>query len=146
MDFKINRIEKLLSFDSIRIGKIIEMIQLTSVYTTLAILASYFLNKYLFFHISNVNYSVIITFIVLVFELSVITILAFYLRKFAFIVPSIPSFYIKNFKPHTTMDYTFWITFIIVFIGTVDKVNSKIDFIKEYIIKKERNLMKSEKI
>lgn len=145
MDFKINRIEKLLSFDSIRIAKIIEMIQLTAIYTTLAILASYFLNKYLFLDISNNNYSIIITFIVLVFELSVITILAFYLRKIAFIVPSIPSFYIKHFKPHTTMDYTFWITFIIVFIGTVDKVHSKIDFIKKSIIKSEKNIIKSEK-
>ena len=134
MDFKINRIEKLLSFDSIRVAKIIEMIQITAVYAILAILASDFLNKHLFVDISHDNYSVIITFIALVLELSVITILAFYLRKVAFIVPSIPTFFVKNFKPHTTMDYTFWITFIIVLIGTVDKVNSKIDFIKEHII------------
>ena len=134
MDFKINRIEKLLSFDSIRVAKIIEMIQITAVYAILAILASDFLNKHLFVDISHDNYSVIITFIALVLELSVITILAFYLRKVAFIVPSIPTFFVKNFKPHTTMDYTFWITFIIVLIGTVDKVNSKIDFIKEHIM------------
>ena len=128
------RINKLLSFDSIRVAKIIEMIQITAVYAILAILASDFLNKYLFLDISHDNYSVIITFIALVLELSVITILAFYLRKVAFIVPSIPTFFVKNFKPHTTMDYTFWITFLIVLIGTVDKVNSKIDFIKEHIM------------
>jgi len=128
------RINKLLSFDSIRIAKIIEMIQITAVYAILAIFASDFLNKHLFLDISHDNYSVIITFIALVLELSILTILAFYLRKVAFIVPSIPTFFIKNFKPHTTMDYTFWITFIIVLIGTVDKVNSKIDFIKEHIM------------
>ena len=83
---------------------------------------------------SGVKFVLVSFFIALVLELSVITILAFYLRKVAFIVPSIPTFFIKNFKPHTTMDYTFWITFIIVLIGTVDKVNSKIDFIKEHII------------
>ena len=71
------RINKLLTFDSIRVAKIIEMIQITAVYAILAILASDFLNKHLFLDISHDNYSVIITFIALVLELSVITILAF---------------------------------------------------------------------
>ena len=128
----INKFYKLINLDDIRIGKIIEIFQLTIIFTFLGAFAAYFTNKYVLIqpHYSD---SLIKILVLLSIELFFLTVIIFYLRKITMIFPSIPTYLIKDFIPYTTLDITMWMVLVFVFVGSIDKLNSKVLLLQQKI-------------
>ena len=128
----INKFYKLINLDDIRIGKIIEIFQLSLMFTFLGAFAAYFTNKYVLIqpHYSD---SLIKILVLLSIELFFLTVIIFYLRKITMIFPSIPTYLIKDFIPYTTLDITMWMVLVFVFVGSIDKLNSKVLLLQQKI-------------
>lgn len=128
----INKFYKLINLDDIRIGKIIEIFQLSIMFTFLGAFAAYFTNKYVLIqpHYSD---SLIKILVLLSIELFFLTVIIFYLRKITMIFPSIPTYLIKDFIPYTTLDITMWMVLVFVFVGSIDKLNSKVLLLQQKI-------------
>ena len=76
------------------------------------------------------------------FELFVIVIGLFYIRKIALAIPSIPSLIYPEFKSHTTIEYVIHIITVFLFLETLKNLSTKIeriraiDFFTNFLIKK----------
>ena len=125
MKYYQNRFQQILSFDEIRIGKIIEIFQFSLVFTILAVIGAYITNEYLLFDF-NGNENILHIFLTLSLELAFLTLLVFYLRKVALLVPSLAAMLFTNFKPYTTIELGIWIILVFVLIGGLDKINYKV--------------------
>jgi len=125
MKYYQNRFQQILSFDEIRIGKVIEIFQFSLVFTVLATIGSYITNKYLLFDL-NGNENILHIFLTLSLELAVLTILVFYLRKVTLLVPSLAAILFTNFKPYTTIELGMTTILVFVLIGGLDKINYKV--------------------
>jgi hypothetical protein len=64
-------------------------------------------------------------------ELSVLTIIVFYLRKITMLVPSLASALFKEFIPGTTLEMSLWMILVFVYVGSIDKLNNKVALLKE---------------
>tara|TARA_A100001015_G_scaffold234242_1_gene265683 strand:- start:209 stop:616 length:408 start_codon:yes stop_codon:yes gene_type:complete len=127
-----NRLNKLISFDTIRLLKILELIQYAIILYLLVITVSYFLDNYIINHKyegENIGKLLLSS----LFDLIIIIIVTFYLRKLALLFPSIPHLLYPKFKENTTIDYSFQIAVGVVFV----------EFLPSFInnIKKIVNLM-----
>ena len=139
MKYYQNRFQQILSFDEIRIGKVIEIFQFSLVFTILAIIGAYITNEYLLFDF-NGNENILHIFLTLSLELAFLTLLVFYLRKVALLVPSLAVMLFTNFKPYTTIELGIWIILVFVLIGGLDKINYKVRLLNDKfnkLIKKE---------
>ena len=139
MKYYQNRFQQILSFDEIRIGKVIEIFQFSLVFTVLATIGSYITNKYLLFDF-NGNENILHIFLTLSLELAFLTLLVFYLRKVALLVPSLAVMLFTNFKPYTTIELGICIILVFVLIGGLDKINYKVRLLNDKfnkLIKKE---------
>jgi len=139
MKYYQNRFQQILSFDEIRIGKIIEIFQFSLVFTILAVIGAYITNEYLLFDF-NGNENILHIFLTLSLELAFLTLLVFYLRKVALLVPSLAAMLFTNFKPYTTIELGIWIILVFVLIGGLDKINYKVRLLNDKfnkLIKKE---------
>ena len=125
MKYDQNRFQQILSFDEIRIGKIIEIFQFSLVFTVLATIGSYITNKYLLFDF-NGNENILHIFLTLSLELAGLTILVFYLRKVTLLIPSLAAILFTNFKPYTTIELGMTTIMVFVLIGGLDKINYKV--------------------
>jgi len=117
------RINKLLSFDKIRLYKIIEIIEYSIIFFILIICISFIWNNIYYKYKNNINiFSIsdesndlekknldketfIELFFITLFQTILIVIIFFYLRKIVLLFPSIISIYDKQFKPYTTFNY-----------------------------------------
>ena len=139
MNYYKERFNQVVSIDEIRISKIIEITQFSLVFTILAIISSYLINKYVLFSFTN-KHSFLTILITLSLELAFLTLVVFYLRKITLMVPSIPSLIFKNFIPYTTIDLGMWMVLVFVFTTTIDKLTDKIQLLSNKfntILKKE---------
>ena len=139
MNYYKERFNQVVSIDEIRISKIIEITQFSLVFTILAIISSYLINKYVLFSFTNKD-SFLTILITLSLELAFLTLVVFYLRKITLMVPSIPSLIFKNFIPYTTIDLGMWMVLVFVFTTTIDKLTDKIQLLSNKfntILKKE---------
>ena len=125
MKYYQNRFQQILSFDEIRIGKILEIFQFSLVFTILAIIGAYLTNEYLLFDF-NGNENILHIFLTLSLELAGLTILVFYLRKVTLLVPSLAAILFTNFKPYTTIELGMTTIMVFVLIGGLDKINYKV--------------------
>ena len=130
MKYYQNRFQQILSFDEIRIGKVIEIFQFSLVFTVLATIGSYITNKYLLFDF-NGNENILHIFLTLSLELAVLTILVFYLRKVTLLVPSLAAILFTNFKPYTTIELGMTTILVFVLIGGLDKINYKVKLLNK---------------
>ena len=130
MKYYQNRFQQILSFDEIRIGKIIEIFQFSLVFTILAVISAYITNEYLLFDF-NGNENILHIFLTLSLELAFLTLLVFYLRKVALLVPSLAVMLFTNFKPYTTIELGIWIILVFVLIGGLDKINYKVKLLNK---------------
>ena len=60
-----------------------------------------------------------------------LTIVVFYLRKITLIIPSIATLLFSNFKPYTTIELAMHMVLIFIFIGSISKVNDKVDLLNK---------------
>lgn len=125
MKYYQHRFQQILSFDEIRIGKIIEIFQFSLVFTILAIIGAYLTNEYLLFDF-NGNENILHIFLTLSLELAGLTILVFYLRKVTLLVPSLAAILFTNFKPYTTIELGMTTIMVFVLIGGLDKISYKV--------------------
>jgi len=126
----ITRLNQLISFDKIRLGKFIEFFQYSFIFTFMAAYTAHFTNEYLLFNSSEDDSLFKIIFILSI-ELAILTIIVFYLRKITLLIPSIASFLFNHFEPYTTLELTIWTVLVFVFIGNIDKLNNKLAIIKK---------------
>ena len=125
MKYYQNRFQQILSFDEIRIGKIIEIFQFSLVFTVLAIIGSYITNEYLLFDFHG-SENILHIFLTLSIELAVLTLLVFYLRKVTLLVPSLAAILFTNFRPYTTIELGMTTIMVFVLIGGLDKISYKV--------------------
>ena len=140
MNYYKGRFNQVVSFDEIRIGKVIEIIQFSLIFTFLAVISSYLMNKYVLFSFTNKE-SFLTILITLSLELALLTLVVFYLRKITLMFPSISTFMFKNFKPYTTIDLGMWMVLVFVFTTTIDKLTSKVKILSnkfDEMVKHER--------
>ena len=140
MNYYQKRFQQVISYDEIRIGKILEIIQFSFVFTILAVIASYGVNKYILFE-HNEDESAIQILVTLSIELALLTIIVFYLRKITLMVPSIASMIFSNFKPYTTIDLGMWMILVFVFVGGISKINDEISLLNRKFDKLLKNTL-----
>lgn len=140
MNYYQKRFQQVISYDEIRIGKILEIIQFSFVFTILAVIASYGVNKYILFE-HNEDESAIQILVTLSIELALLTIIVFYLRKITLMVPSIASMIFSNFKPYTTIDLGMWMILVFVFVGGISKINDEISLLNRKFDKLLKNIL-----
>jgi len=128
MNYYQKRFQQIISYDEIRIGKIVEIFQFSFVFTILAVIASYGVNTYILFE-HNENESALQLLFSLSIELALLTIIVFYLRKITLTVPSVAAMLFSNFKPYTTIDLGMWMILVFVFIGGISKINDEISLL-----------------
>jgi|TARA_B110000879_G_C11025398_1_gene452659 hypothetical protein len=124
------RVQQLFAVDSIRLGKFIEFIQFSLVFTILALISAYLINKHLFYSLTEDD-SLMKIIIIISLEMAFLTIVVFYLRKITLIIPSIATLLFSNFKPYTTIELAMHMVLIFIFIGSISKVNDKVDLLNK---------------
>lgn len=124
------RVQQLFAVDSIRLGKFIEFIQFSLVFTILALISAYLINKHLFYSLTEDD-SLMKIIIIISLEMAFLTIVVFYLRKITLIIPSIATLLFSNFKPYTTIELAMHMVLIFIFIGSISKVNYKVDLLNK---------------
>lgn len=124
------RVQQLFAVDSIRLGKFIEFIQFSLVFAILALISAYLINKHLFYSLTEDD-SLMKIIIIISLEMAFLTIVVFYLRKITLIIPSIATLLFSNFKPYTTIELAMHMVLIFIFIGSISKVNDKVDLLNK---------------
>ena len=108
----------------------IEFIQFSLVFTILALISAYLINKHLFYSLTEDD-SLMKIIIIISLEMAFLTIVVFYLRKITLIIPSIATLLFSNFKPYTTIALAMHMVLIFIFIGSISKVNDKVDLLNK---------------
>ena len=131
------RLNKLFSFDKIRIFKFIEIIQYSFIFLILICFFSLIINKVILKKkkisdkIENNYTNLVITFFHVLFYIIIITVVFFYSRKIALLFPSIPNIIDKKFIPYTTLEYTVHIALVVTFIELLPEFKNRIVILKE---------------
>jgi predicted CDP-diglyceride synthetase/phosphatidate cytidylyltransferase len=122
-----NRWKKLIAFDDIRKYKIIEMFQYTFILFAISLIVATLLNRTYYTHVQQNNekeersrkksfWGVMKLIFILFLETVVLTLLVFYMRKLAMLVPSYGSSQNTSFVPFTTLHYVTEFTLLFAFI------------------------------
>jgi|TARA_A200000113_G_scaffold75822_1_gene66617 predicted CDP-diglyceride synthetase/phosphatidate cytidylyltransferase len=122
-----NRWKKLIAFDDIRKYKIIEMFQYTFILFAISLIVATLLNHTYYTYVQQNNekeersrkksfWGAIKLIFILFLETVVLTLLVFYMRKIAMLVPSYGSSKNTSFVPFTTLHYVTEFTLLFAFI------------------------------
>ena len=134
--------QKIISFDKIRIGKILEIFQYSLISYVFVIITVTLLNKFVFTQTKEEieeqsTEHLIIRFF---FELFFLIIVLFYLRKIIMLFPSLPALYISGFQEQTIMDYVIHTALIFFFLEIITNIKFKMEVLhnrlKEFDVKK----------
>ena len=125
--------QKLISFDKIRIGKILEIFQYSLISYVFVIITVTILNKFVFTETREEieEYSTRILIIRFFFELFFLIIVLFYLRKVIMLFPSLPALYISGFQEQTIMDYVLHTALVFFFLEIVTNIKFKMDVLHD---------------
>ena len=128
-----DRLQKLFSFDLIRISKLLELIQYTVLYSILTIPLSILVENV--FPAEDKYKSSLLIFVEIVVQMVILTILVFYIQKIVKLIPFMFPL-TKNYKPHQSFEYNGEITIGFIFIGTQLNIMDKIDILTERMLDK----------
>ena len=109
-------VAKLIAFDKIRIYKILELFQYSVIFLFIAILLSKGIDS--MFTSDDETLKKTSTFVLhvdIVIISFVYCVISYYIYNFAHIIPSVMNLIDKDFVPHTTLNYSIHIVFIVVF-------------------------------
>ena len=127
------QIYKLFRFDKVRIGKIAEIFQYSLISYIIVIITTTILNKYIFYqskeHIELLDTKKLI--IRTFFELFLIIIVIFYIRKTILLFPSLPALYISGFKEQSVMDYVIHTALIFFFLEIITNIKFRMEVLHE---------------
>lgn len=127
-----NRLERVLSFDSVRALKIVELFQYSVLCTSVALIVAVLLDKslnrpFVFIYTDEIEdmatWQVFVEAICIAFLLVII---AFYVKKIMMVVPSIAHYVDARFQPHTTNKYAIDIIFIVLITSVSDAFISRV--------------------
>ena len=145
-------LNKLITFDKIRIFKLIEILEYTFIFLLLLVILEHILNKYYFskynlkkemideemINDEENNYTLIYLiklFFIVVRDTFLIIIILYYLKKIALLFPSIPHLIDNKFKEHTTLEYSIHIALIVVFIEFLPEYKKKLEQLRIALLK-----------
>ena len=134
--------QKLISFDKIRIGKILEIFQYSLISYVFVIITVTLLNKFVFTETKKEieEKSTKLLIIRFFFEIFFLIIVLFYLRKIIMLFPSLPALYISGFQEQTIMDYVIHTALIFFFLEIITNIKFKMEVLhnrlKEFDVKK----------
>jgi len=128
-----DRLQKLFSFDLIRISKLLELIQYTVLYSILTIPLSILVENV--FPAEDKDKSSLLIFVEIVIQMVILTLLVFYIQKIVKLIPFMFPL-TKNYKPHQSFEYNGEITIGFIFIGTQLNIMDKIDILTERMLDK----------
>jgi len=125
--------QKLIEFDKIRIGKILEIFEYSLISYIVVIISTTILNKYFFIKTKKEieKYTTIKIIIVIFIELFFLIIIIFYLRKIILLFPSLPALYISGFEEHTVMDYVIHTALIFFFLEIITNLKFKMEILHD---------------
>lgn len=138
-----SKLDKLFSVDKIRRLKILEMFQYTAISVVLTIIVSYCINKFYYTFNDIIGHKqrkdmhtqepdtggMTISIIRLIFEIFVIVIAYFYIRKMVLAFPSFAGMLYPKFRPNTTNEYTLHVALIMVLIELQPETHARIEHI-----------------
>lgn len=128
------RLSHLLTFDKIRIGKIIEITQYSILGVIVTILLTYLMAKVnmTLFHRSEDDENNISTLELIgsiIFKIVISVLLVFYIKKIILLVPSVASSFIEGFKSYTTIEYTLHVSSFFVILELMYEVKSDLELL-----------------
>ena len=131
------RVLQLISTDSIRKYKIIEIVQYSFLFFILSFIVATLLNKTYYSEISKLDKilesdvksigSFLKLLLLTFFETTFLTVLVFYMRKLVLIIPSYGSLKDKKFISLTTLDYVIEFTLLYAFIEMLPEYRRRFD-------------------
>jgi hypothetical protein len=129
--------QKLISFDKIRIGKILEIFQYSLISYVFVIITVTLLNKFVFTKTKEeiVELSTRQLIIQFFFELFFLIIVLFYLRKIIMLFPSLPALYISGFQEQTVMDYVLHTALVFFFLEIITNIKFKMEVLHDRLKK-----------
>ena len=138
-----SKLDKVFSFDKIRGLKILEMFQYTAISVVFTLIASYCINK-IYYKFNDMigqkqrkdmkleeedDGGVGVSIIRLIFELFIIVIAYFYIRKIVLVFPSFAGMLYPKFRPNTTNEYTLHVALIMVLIELQPETHARLKHI-----------------
>ena len=148
-----SKLDKVFSFDKIRGLKILEMFQYTAISVVFTLIASYCINA-IYYKFNDMigqkqrkdmkleeedDGGVGVSIIRLIFELFIIVIAYFYIRKIVLVFPSFAGMLYPKFRPNTTNEYTLHVALIMVLIELQPETHARIEHISKILIEKEND-------
>ena len=131
------RVLQLISTDSIRKYKIMEIVQYSFLFFILSFIVATLLNKTYYSEISKLDKilesdvksigSFLKLLLLTFFETTFLTVLVFYMRKLVLIIPSYGSLKDKKFISLTTLDYVIEFTLLYAFIEMLPEYRRRFD-------------------
>ena len=125
--------QKLISFDKVRIGKILEIFEYSLISYIFVIITVTLLNKFVFTETKKEIEELSTTNLIIriFFELFFLIIVLFYLRKIILLFPSLPALYISNFQEQTVMDYVIHTALIFFFLEIITHIKFKMEVLHD---------------
>ena len=125
--------QKLIKFDKIRIGKILEIFEYSLISYILVIITITILNNFIFTQTKKEieEFSTPQIIIRIFLELFLLIIVIFYLRKIILLFPSLPALYISGFQEQTVMDYVIHTALIFLFLDIITNLNFKMKILHD---------------
>ena len=113
------RLQQLVSFDKIRMLKLLEILQYSIIVLTLSIIFSIIYRyAFSFFDFTSDNFLLLVS--SLIIQTSIIIVCLFYIRKIALLIPSISHIIYSKFISYTTFEmYTLHIGAFVVFLELI---------------------------
>ena len=137
------RLYKLTTFDIIRVCKILEMLQYSTLFFIMIVILVYILNNYYYkyFKISEETKNIkqknkenfLLLTLYLLIDTFVIILSLFYIRKIILLFPSIPHLYYPKFKPYTTIHFTINVALVFLLLNLLPEYKDRIDELKSYL-------------
>ena len=127
-------VDKLLRFDKIRIYKLLELFQYSTIFLVVAILLSKAIDYVFMAELMN-NKDALAKKSTLQIHAEIVLLsflycfISYYVHKFAHIIPSVMSLIDGEFKPHTTLDYSIHIVFIVVFVKMNKSLTTRLEYL-----------------
>jgi len=135
--FKI-QLNKLIDFDKIRIGKILELFQYSIISYIFIIIVVLILNKFIFIETKEeIEKKSTQKLIIIIFlKLFLIVFVYYYLVKIILLFPSLPAIYIEGFREHSTTDYFIHIIVLYLLLENVNNLKTEIEILHDKFLRK----------
>lgn len=127
------RFDKIISSDDIRFFKILELFEYSLIFFTLTLFLAFLFNKYYYKIKVNKNIKkpnkkhIFYKFLKVYSEVFMLILIFYYTKKIGLLIPSLSSFFNKNFIENTTLEYSIHIAIVVVLIEFIPKFKHSLD-------------------